>query len=145
MSWIDGQTAEEWIEENHPENGIFRVYWKDVISIEPLDGGVTLDIHEGEGLRWEWYYKEGAIDGVSMGWYPNGQLKQERHRKNGKLHGLWTEWFDNGNKKFEGNYKVGKRDGVFTQWHVNGSDIFERIIFKNGRGLRQRHQQFRET
>ena len=132
MSWIDGQNADKWIEENHPKNGVFRVYWKDVISIEPLEGGVTLDINEGEGLRWEWYYKEGAIDGVSMGWYPNGQLKQERRRKNGKHHGLWTEWFDNGKKKSEGIYKNGKKDGVFTQWYDNGEKWTE-VIFKNGR------------
>ncbi len=51
MSKINGKPADEWIESNHPENGLFRVYWKDVITY--LEGGATLDPDESEGLRYE--------------------------------------------------------------------------------------------
>ena len=64
MSHINKEPAAVWIRHNHPENGLFRVYWKDVI--DDLDGGATLNQHEGEGLRYEWYYKDGKrSDGVS--------------------------------------------------------------------------------
>ena len=53
----------EWIEENHPENGVFKVYWA-------KDGGVSVE-DEGLGQRYEWIYKDGRRgDGPSKGWYP---------------------------------------------------------------------------
>ncbi len=55
---------------NNPENGLFRVYWKDII--DNWHGSATLNPDEGEGLRYEWYYKDGKrADGVSKGWWPN--------------------------------------------------------------------------
>ena len=91
MSKINDYHANKWIENNHPENGLFRVYWKDIIDNHK--GGATLDSDEGEGLRYEWYYKDGLKDGTSRGWYPNGQLKQKGNYKNGELHGH-CEFFD---------------------------------------------------
>ena len=49
MSKINGKPADVWIEENHPENGLFRVYWKDVVNWD--EGGLTFNPDEGEGLR----------------------------------------------------------------------------------------------
>ena len=73
---------------------------------------VTLDINEGEGLRWEWYYKEGAIDGVSMGWYPNGQLKHKVHWKDGKAEGLSIEWHENGQIREKGIYDLNEKGQI---------------------------------
>ena len=36
----------KWIEKNHPNSGLFRVYWKDIEG--PYDGGVTFDLTEGK-------------------------------------------------------------------------------------------------
>ena len=134
MSKINGKPAPEWIEENRPENGVFRVYWKDVIG--PHDGGVTFDENESEGLRWEWYYKDGKMaDGVSKGWFPNGQLKQSRIWKNGVQDGIWTEYYENGQKDYEQTYKDGKRDGLwikFSQKKTGGEKMEERT-YKNGK------------
>ena len=141
-----GIPAEEWIEANHPENGLFRVYWKNVIEITEYNylryrdslsgarciGEATLDSEEGEGLRWEWYYKDGKrADGVSKGWYPNGQLKSKFNWK-GRMHGLYQEWYDNGQKKLEGTQKDGKEDGLFTEWFKNGQKRKE-VTFKDGK------------
>ena len=116
---VDKLSALRWIRENRLENGVFRVYWKDVIGNH--DGGVTFDENESEGLRWEWYYKDGKMaDGVSKGWFPNGQLKQYRIWKNGVQDGIWTEYYGNGQKKQEGTYKDGKKDGLWTSWYYNG-------------------------
>jgi antitoxin component YwqK of YwqJK toxin-antitoxin module len=92
MSYINGIFAEYWIVENHPENGLFRVYWtEDGIIAERWEGRkhtvepqVSLE-DCGLGIRYEWYYKDGKQHGKSLSWYPNGQLKQERIHDNGKV------------------------------------------------------------
>ena len=119
MSNINDKLSEVWIKENHPENGLFRVYWKDII--DNYDGGATLDLDEGEGLRYEWYYKDGErADGPSYAWWPSGNIKQIRSYKDGKCDGLWIDWHDNGQKSSEKTYKDDKYDGLFTQWFENG-------------------------
>ena len=147
MSLINGAVADVWIEDNHPENGLFRVYWKDVIGIRT--GGATLDPDEGVGLRYEWYYKDGKrAEGISRGWdsdgklrslriyndmaslvhfewYDNGQKEYEETFKDGKLDGLRTYWHKNGQKKKEENYKDGEFDGLYTNWYENGQKRFE--------------------
>jgi hypothetical protein len=62
MSYINDYNGHQYIpseciRNNHPENGLFRVYWKNVVSWE--EGGATFEPEEAEGLRWEWYYKDG--------------------------------------------------------------------------------------
>ena len=119
MSLIYKQDSEDWVEENHPENGLFRVYWKDVKG--NYRGGATLDPEEGEGLRYEWYYKDGKMaDGVSRGWFPNGNLKSEWTWKDGKANGVYTQWHMNGQKKLEGTFKNGVFHGKWTEWYENG-------------------------
>lgn len=133
MSTIYGRYrfADDWIEKSHPENGVFRVYWKDVKGFH--SGDVTLDPDESEGLRWEWYYKDGKrADGISRGWWPSGNLKCEWNWKNGKLDGLWTQWFDNGQKWYERTYKNGEFYGLYTVWFDNGQKAIERT-YKNGK------------
>jgi antitoxin component YwqK of YwqJK toxin-antitoxin module len=123
MSKINDHHATIWIEENHPENGLFRAYWKDVINNHK--GGATLDPDEGEGLRYEWYYKDGLKDGTSRGWYPNGQLKHICTWYYGKLNGLSTAWHSNGQKDWEVIFKDGKEDGLYIEWYENGQKRIE--------------------
>jgi antitoxin component YwqK of YwqJK toxin-antitoxin module len=123
MSEINGLSKHEWIEANRPENGIFRAYWKN--SYSPNAGDATLDPDEGEGLRYEWYYKDGKQHGESKGWFPNGQLKQVRHFRNGKIDGLWTFWYKNGQKESEGYFRNGLKDGTWTYWFANGKKKYD--------------------
>ena len=134
MSWVNGLAADDWIGENHPENGLFKVYWKDVVSLLPLEGDATFDENEGEGLRWEWNYKDGKrADGVSRGWHYNSdQLKDERTYKDGELDGLWTVWGRNGNAQRSVNYKNGKRDGLWTIWDENSGQKRDELTYKDG-------------
>ena len=121
----------EWIKNNHPENGLFRVYWKNVVNWD--EGGATFDPDESEGLRYEWYYKNGKhADGISRGWYPNGNLKSEQTYKDGKQDGLWIEYREAGMKGIEGTYKNGKADGLWTEWHGDGKK-WKEITWKNGK------------
>ena len=131
MSVVNGKPAEDWIKENHTDNGLFRAYWKNVNN--RYDGGATLDPNEGEGLRWEWYYKDGKHpDGVSKGWYPNGVLKHIWNWKNGTQNGLYTNWYENEQKKKEGIYKNGKREGLWIVWWENGQKM-EEGTYKDGK------------
>jgi len=114
-----------WIKHHKPINGVFRVYWKNVHDETVPDGGATLDPDEGEGLRYEWYYKDGKQHGVSKGWWPNGNLKQVRYYKNGETVGKWTYIYINGKKKMEFNYKHGQRNGKWARWYENGQKNFE--------------------
>jgi antitoxin component YwqK of YwqJK toxin-antitoxin module len=105
---IRTESSGEWIRKNHPENGLFRVYWKDIIT--SWSSGVTFDPDEGEGLRWEWYYKDGLkADGISKGWYPNGQIKEIITWKDGKMNGLRNKWDENGDVEYERTYNKGQR------------------------------------
>ena len=125
-----GQVIDEWIKLNHPDNGLFRVYWKNVIASNI--GDVTLDPNDGEELRYEWYYKDGKrADGISKGWWPNGKLKHKWCWKNNVRDGLWIFYDENGQKKSEEIYKDGKEDGLWTYWSSDGND-FAKLIIKNG-------------
>ena len=129
MSMIYGKPSVDWIEENHPENGLFRVYWKDVVNWD--EGGLTFDPDEGEGLRWEWYYKDGArADGESKGWFPNGKLKQLTTFKNG-VKTSHIENNVNGVKQVEWNFKDGELVGLFNRWYDNGQER-KGVTFKDG-------------
>ena len=110
--------SSNWIKQNHPENGDFIVYWKNVNS--PRDGGATFDESEGEGLRWKWFYKDGKQHGKSHGWYPNGKIKHIGYSDNGLRVGIWEEWYPDGQKWVEKKYKNGKQHGKWTYWHQNG-------------------------
>ena len=100
-----GQVIDEWIKLNHPDNGLFRVYWKNVIASNI--GDVTLDPNDGEELRYEWYYKDGKrADGISKGWWPNGKLKHKWCWKNNLRDGLWIFYDENGQKK---STRMGKK------------------------------------
>ena len=79
MSTIYGRYryADDWIDKVHPQNGLFRVYWKDVKN--PHYGGATLDPDEGEGLRYEWYYKNGQMVDKWFFYDKNGNLKEIRY------------------------------------------------------------------
>ena len=118
MSKVNDEWGCDWVERNHPENGLFRVYWKDIIDNNHASS--TFDENESEGLRWEWYYKNGQKNGVSKGWWPNGKLKHWWSWKNGIADGMWIYWNNDGQKYCEENYKDDKLNGTRTTWYENG-------------------------
>jgi antitoxin component YwqK of YwqJK toxin-antitoxin module len=142
MSYIKGEHPGKWIEENMPENGLFRVYWKDLtgdIEYDNDNAGVTFDSEEGEGLRYEWYYKDGErADGESKGWFSNGISRSIYTYKNKKADGLWTEWFPNGNKRKEGYHRDGKQHGIWRHWNSCGVLIAEEK-FNDGILVHKKH------
>ncbi|MAG02129.1 hypothetical protein CMI42_02225 [Candidatus Pacearchaeota archaeon] len=136
MSTIYGRYrfADDWIDKVHPQNGLFRVYWKDVVGLH--SGGVTFDESDGEGLRWEWNYKDGKKHGISKGWWPSGNLKSKWNWKDDKLDGLFEMWYDNGNYRYLKNYKNGELHGEWISWHENGQMSCKKY-FKDGNRIHE--------
>jgi len=131
MSSVNGQLSNDWIKENHPENGVFRVYYKTVRT--PKEADVTSNPDEGCGLRWEWSYKDGKrADGISKGWWPDGTLKSTRYYKNGHPAGEYIEYNMDGSIAYIQNWNEdGLEDGKWIYYYEDGS--IERVEeWKNG-------------
>ena len=62
----------------------------------------------------------GLLEGLSEGWYTNGQKQVEEHFQAGVSCGLRTKWYEDGQKCAEANIVDGKIEGVFRRWHTNG-------------------------
>ena len=133
---VDGgkdRSAMSWINENHPYEGVFRVYWKDIKGYH--HGGVTFNEEEGDGLRYEWYYEKGKMaDGTSRGWWPKrkpeasiGDLKCEWDWKDGICHGKKIEYFENGNMREIGNIFNHRFEGEWKEYYSNGNLRTKRI------------------
>jgi len=120
MSILYGTPVEDWIEENRPENGLFRAYWAE-------DGeGISLE-DKGFGIRYEWYYKDGKQHGISKGWNQDGTLKHRMIWENDEKTGLYTRWFPNGQKDREGNQRKGGQVGLWKYWSPNGKESSELV------------------
>ena len=138
MSYINGKFAQEWIEENHPENGWFRAYWTEdgaLAELSPdhlVEPQISLE-DCGLGIRYQWEYKDGKrADGISRGWWYRGNIKHERTHKDGKLNGFFARWYENGNKEEEGNFKNDEHDGKWTWYHTDGQKHKEET-YKDGK------------
>ena len=130
MSYINGTESDFWIEENHPEDGLFRVYWtKDGILADKNKkhtGQPQTSFEDcGLGIRYEWYYKNGVKDGISKGWYPNGNLKHTQTWKDGVQHGEDIWYHENGQMRDEGEFKDGKYHRMINRWTEDGRQVMK--------------------
>jgi len=74
----------------------------------------------------------GVLDGLSLGWYTNGQLQVSEYFKQGVSHGLRTKWYADGAKQSEAEIVDGRIHGAFKRWHPNGTLAIE-ASFKEGK------------
>ncbi len=74
----------------------------------------------------------GRLEGLSEGWYTNGQRQVLEHFRAGLSHGLRTKWHPNGQKLSEVQIVRGKLEGTFRRWNQDGS-LFEEIQMANGK------------
>jgi len=116
----DGTPVEDWIEENRPENGLFRAYWAE-------DGEGISSEDKGFGNRYEWHYKDGKQHGISKGWNQDGTLKHRMTWENGEKNGLYTRWFPDGQKEREGNLRKGGQVGLWKYWSPDGKESSELV------------------
>ena len=110
MSQFGGKDANEWIEQNPPENGLFRAYWTaDIVHDPKCESFVTHEDHNCQGtkcgigatiqnnggnIRWEWEYVDDKKHGESKGYFSNGILKHTRWYKHGVPHGSLKEYHE---------------------------------------------------
>lgn len=74
---------------------------------------------------------DGLMDGVSEGYFTNGQMQVRELFRGGVSHGLRTKWHENGQKASEATVVQGKIDGTFQRWHEDGK-LAEQIEMKEG-------------
>lgn len=73
----------------------------------------------------------GVPNGVSEGWYPNGQLQIREHFVAGVSHGQRERWHPSGQRQSEATIERGQVVGTFRRWHENGQ-LAEQIEMKAG-------------
>ncbi len=93
--------------------------------------GILVDYYPSGALRSRTSIQEGRIDGLSRGFYENGQLQIEERFRAGVSHGLRTKWRADGSKLSAGKIVNGVFDGKFVKWHPNGT-ISQEISMKEG-------------
>ena len=109
---------------------MFRVYWtKDGILADKNKkhtGQPQTSFEDcGLGIRYEWYYKNGVKDGISKGWYPNGNLKHTQTWKDGVQHGKDIWYHENGQMRDEGEFKDGKYHRIINRWTEDGRQVMK--------------------
>lgn len=86
---------------------------------EPFTGTLIEDYAPGR-RKFAIEIRDGKADGVSRGWFDNGQQEVEEHFVEGMSDGLRTRWFENGTRKSVEHIEHGKLVGQYEEWHDNG-------------------------
>lgn len=73
----------------------------------------------------------GLLNGLSEGYYTNGQIQIREYYQDSVADGLREKWYENGQKKSEAMIIAGKLQGTFRSWHENGQ-LAEQIEMKQG-------------
>lgn len=103
--------------------------------------GIAYEILEDKQLN-EVMILEGAKNGISREWFPNGKIKMEEHFFNNSYHGVVTIWDEDGFKIEENVYELGiltrkwkyKKDKLIDQFEINSSnDKYESLLIKRKR------------
>ena len=94
---------------------------------KPFDG-VLFEKFDANTRKLAIEIHHGKADGLSRGWFENGQLEVEEHFAEGMSHGLRTRWHTNGQKRSETQIEHGKLEGRYTEWHDNGQKAIEMTL-----------------
>jgi len=73
----------------------------------------------------------GLLNGVSEGFYTNGQLQIREFYRDSVADGSREKWYEDGRKKSEATIVSGRLEGTFRSWHENGQ-LAEQIEMKQG-------------
>jgi len=93
--------------------------------------GIVIDAYGSGERKSRSSVSNGLLEGLSCGWYTNGQLQVEEHFRGGVSHGLRTKWYANGRKLSEVSVARGKMEGLFRRWYENGQ-LAEEVELKAG-------------
>jgi antitoxin component YwqK of YwqJK toxin-antitoxin module len=93
--------------------------------------GVMVEFHPDGMLCSRTAVSNGLLEGLSEGWYTNGQPQIRECYKASVADGLRQKWYSNGQLKSEATILQGKLEGTFRSWHENGQ-VAEIIELKAG-------------
>jgi len=93
--------------------------------------GVIVDTYESGALKSRVTVSNGLLEGLSEGWFTNGQCQIQETFRAGVSHGLRTKWHANGRKMSEAPVVDGKLEGKFHRWGEDGS-LSEEVEMKGG-------------
>ena len=82
--------------------------------------GFMVEHHSDGTLRSRSAISNGVLQGLSQGWFTNGQMQVSENFKQGVSHGIRTKWYADGTKQSEASIVDGKIHGAFRKWHPNG-------------------------
>jgi len=74
----------------------------------------------GSQLKSRSVVRGGKLNGLSEGWYSDGQQQVVEIFVDGKSHGVRVKWHRNGWKAAEDSIEHGELNGVCRKWHDNG-------------------------
>jgi len=72
----------------------------------------------------------GKLNGLSEGWYADGQQQVAEIFIDGKSHGMRLKWHSNGVKQAEDTIEHGELSGLCRKWHDNGQLAEEMTMVK---------------
>lgn len=99
-----------------------------------LYSGYLVDYYAGADtnqLRSRSLVRDGKLNGLSEGWYADGQQQVAEIFIEGKSHGVRVKWHRNGVKEAEDTIEHGKLSGPCRKWHDNGQ-LAEEMTMVNG-------------
>ncbi len=105
--------------------------WYRVGESTPFSG-VMFETYPSGGRKSRAELAYGRLEGLSEGWYTNGQRQVLEHFHAGVSHGLRTKWHPNGRKLSEVQIVEGKLEGTFRRWNQDGT-LYEEIQMANGK------------
>ena len=74
----------------------------------------------GSQLKSRSVIRGGQLNGLSEGWYSDGQQQVAEIFVDGKSNGVRVKWHRNGRKAAEDSIEHGELNGVCRKWHDNG-------------------------
>ena len=86
---------------------------------------------ETNQLRSRSLIRNGKLNGLSEGWYADGQQQVAEIFIDGKSHGIRLKWHPNGVKEAEDTIEHGELNGLCRKWHDNGQ-LAEQMTMING-------------
>jgi hypothetical protein len=97
---------------------------------QPFDGSLV-ERYPGGALKSRSRLIDGLLNGISEGWYTNGQVEVVENFKAGVSEGKRSKWYPNGTLLSETTIHAGEHDGTFRRWHENGQ-LAEQVEMKHG-------------
>lgn len=89
--------------EYDPDTGLYCLNGEPFTGVSKVRG----ELGNLEGLS---HHKGGVEQGISVGWYPNGQIEVYSEMEDDVYHGWHIEWDEEGNKLVETHYTNGVAD-----------------------------------